>query len=168
MITAQAKVNPTILNYMGKRAMEYYNRGAYEKAAVLLGRLVEQKPECTKARTFYGLSLFWLKRFDDAIAVLEECLAGDMIFRDMPLYLAYSYYISGDLKSTLSICENFLLDGRVSEECARCAQVLWGMCQEAMKQKHAGTKSRRFQRVNGRFNIFDKLLMREREAIRYF
>jgi tetratricopeptide (TPR) repeat protein len=168
MSIARTKVNSTGFDYLGKRGMEHYNRGAYDRASMLFGRLLEQKPECIKSRTYYGLCLFWQKRFDEAISVLEECLAGNMIFQEIPLYIAYSYYQVGDCKSTISLCENFLLSGSVSRECQNCARKLIDYCQVSVKPVKKKTKSRRAKLKGRCYELFDMLLMRERELMRYF
>jgi tetratricopeptide (TPR) repeat protein len=168
MVMTRAQNKTVVQDYLGKRGMEYYNRGVYDKAAMFLGRLLEQKPDCIKTSTFYGLSLFWLKRFSEAIPVLEGCLAGNMIFRELPLYLAYSYYSIGDTGATLSLCQNFLLNGHVSEECKKCAKDLCDSCREKMRERKPVAKSNRLQRAKGCFDIFQQLLMKEQELMRYF
>jgi tetratricopeptide (TPR) repeat protein len=165
MISRPDSKRLAVAEYLGKKGMEYYNRGAYDKAAVLFERLLEERPECVKSRTFYGLSLFWQRKFDRAIEALEECLAQNIIFQELPLYIAFSYYALGNCQVSVSLCENFVLGGHASEECKNCALVICDCCKNKPQQR----KRKKTVEIPEIFNdMFDSMLMKERREMRYF
>lgn len=89
------------------KAEEIFNRGDYEEAYQIFGRLLENSKNNSQYLIVYGISTLELDKLEEAKAIFTKIASGESAFKEEgKWYLAMCYLKEGDLGEVRSILKS--------------------------------------------------------------